>query len=51
MVVNIYDYLIEGNKKYGSNEEDVCRSIFKCNPHEIQENVITAPAVFNNIWP
>lgn len=50
MLVNIYDYLIAGNKKYGSNKEDICRSNFRCNPHEIRENVIIAPTWEEDIF-
>ncbi|MDO4200445.1 MAG: phosphorylase [Clostridia bacterium] len=41
--MNIYEYLVEGNKKYGSNKEHICKSNFRCNSCEIQEKVIIAP--------
>lgn len=41
--MNIYEYLLEGNQKYGSDKTQICKSTFKCEPQQIQEKVIIAP--------
>ena len=41
--LSVYDSLISGNKKYGSDRKQICKSNFKCEPSEIRENVIIAP--------
>lgn len=41
--MNVYNYLISGNAKYGSNKEHICKSSFNCRTSDIQENVIVAP--------
>ena len=33
--MDIYESLINGNKKYGSNKEHICESNFKCKSFEI----------------
>ncbi|MDO4199959.1 MAG: phosphorylase [Clostridia bacterium] len=40
---SVYNYLIDGNKKYSSGKAEMCESNFKCEPDEIQEKVIIAP--------
>jgi purine-nucleoside phosphorylase len=48
----IYEHILNGNKQYGTNKIDICRSSFNCEPNMINENVIIAPAwkpdLFNN---
>ena len=39
----IYDYLMNGNKRFGINLIDLCRSRLGCEPNEINKNVILAP--------
>ena len=39
----IYEYILNGNKKYGTNPIDMVRSSLNCEPEKIQENVIIAP--------
>ena len=41
--MNIYEYLLEGNQKFGSDKTQICKSTFKCEPQQIQEKVIIAP--------
>lgn len=41
--MNVYEYLLEGNQKYGSDKTQICKSTFKCEPQQIQEKVIIAP--------
>lgn len=48
--MNIYDYLIAGNQKYGSDKSHICRSNFNCNLEQIQEKVIIAPTWKVNIF-
>ena len=43
MVVMVYNFLIEGNEKYGSNRDLICESTFDCSAKDINENVIIAP--------
>lgn len=50
MQTNIYNHLIEGNQKYGSSEEEICESNFKCSASEIQEKVIIAPTWEVNLF-
>lgn len=38
--MDIYESLINGNKKYGSNKDHICESNFKCKSFEINEKVI-----------
>lgn len=40
----IYKHLLDANKKYGTQEIDIVRSSFCCEPDDIQEDVIIAPA-------
>ena len=50
--MDVYESLINGNKKYGSNKEHICESNFKCKSFEINEKVIIAPTwkvdIFSN---
>ena len=39
--MDIYESLINGNKRYGSNKDHICESNFKCKSFEINEKVIT----------
>lgn len=39
----IYDYLMNGNERFGIKPIDLCRSRLGCEPNEINENVILAP--------
>jgi uridine phosphorylase len=39
----LYEYILNGNRKFGTNEIDICRVSFNCEPGIIQENVIIAP--------
>jgi len=41
--MDIYESLINGNKRYGSSKEHICQSNFRCKPFEINEKVIIAP--------
>ncbi len=38
--MDIYESLINGNKRYGSNKDHICESNFKCKSSEINEKVI-----------
>jgi purine-nucleoside phosphorylase len=40
----IYEYILDGNKKYGTNPIDIVRSSLGCEPEIIQKDVIIAPA-------
>ena len=40
--MDIYESLINGNKRYGSNKDHICESNFKCKSFEINEKVIIA---------
>lgn len=40
----IYEYILNGNKQYGTGKNDICRSAFYCEPEVIREHVIIAPA-------
>jgi len=40
----IYEYILNGNKKFGTNPIDIVRSSFQCEPEMIQNDVIIAPA-------
>ena len=50
--MDIYESLINGNKRYGSNKDHICESNFKCKSFEINEKVIIAPTwkvdIFSN---
>lgn len=50
MQTSIYNHLIKGNQKYGSSEEEICKSNFKCSASEIQEKVIIAPTWEVNLF-
>lgn len=39
----MYNFLIEGNRKYGTPKEMLCQSVLGCNNESIRENVIIAP--------
>ncbi|MBU3111946.1 phosphorylase [Clostridium lacusfryxellense] len=39
----MYQYLIDGNIKYGTKEKDICKSVIGCDKNIIKENVIIAP--------
>jgi purine-nucleoside phosphorylase len=39
----IYEYILNGNKHFGTSEVDICWATFNCEPDTIQENVIIAP--------
>lgn len=39
----MYNFLIEGNRKYGTPKEMLCQSVLGCNNELIRENVIIAP--------
>ena len=43
MMSEIYQYLIDGNLKYGTEEKDICKSVIGCDRNTIKENVIIAP--------
>ena len=51
--MDIYESLINGNKRYGSSKEHICQSNFRCKPFEINEKVIIAPTwkvdIFSNL--
>lgn len=48
--MDIYESLINGNKRYGSNKEHICQSNLRCKPYEIQEKVIIAPTWEVNLF-
>ncbi|MDU4471641.1 MAG: phosphorylase [Clostridium perfringens] len=39
----MYNFLIDGHKKYGLKKDTLCKSVLKCNDEAIKENVIIAP--------
>ena len=40
----IYKYLLDGIKKYGTSEQDICKTQFGCDINNISKNVVIAPA-------
>ncbi len=38
-----YNFLLAAHQKYGSDERKICKASLKCEPEQIQENVIIAP--------
>lgn len=39
----ILDHLLEGNRRFGSTKEDICRSLFVVEPNAIHKKVVLAP--------
>lgn len=39
----MYNFLIDGNSKYGTPKDIICRSVLRCDNEVIKENVIIAP--------
>ena len=50
----IYSHLIEGIKRFGSSEKDICAVLFNCHSDSIQKNVVLAPwwepSLFDKDW-
>lgn len=50
----IYSHLIEGIKRFGSSENDICTVQFNCQRDSIKKNVVLAPwwepSLFNKAW-
>lgn len=47
----IYESLLRGNKTFGSNPDDICLHVFKCEPEEINEYVVITPWWRPDIFP
>jgi nucleoside phosphorylase len=41
--MNTYKWLLQGNERFGTKAEDICRNVLKCEPKEINECVVIAP--------
>lgn len=39
----IYDWLLQGNERFGTKMHDICLNVLKCEPEQIHEHVIIAP--------
>ncbi|MDF2674937.1 MAG: phosphorylase family protein [Clostridiales bacterium] len=39
----IYDWLLQGNERFGTKPDDICINVFNCEPEQINEHVIVAP--------
>lgn len=48
--MNTYKWLLQGNERFGTKAEDICRNVLKCEPKEINECVVIAPWWKPNIF-
>lgn len=39
----IYEWLLQGNERFGTKQEDICLNVLNCEPHIINECVVIAP--------